>query len=112
MNPHSATSDQYTFQNPVTRFESIAPPKQDQPEPGLDRDLAPHADARGNLLPRTAGSRAARPDHRRDSGIGAAVAIAFAREGGADVAIGYLPEEEPDADTVIRLIEESGRKGA
>ena len=35
-----------------------------------------------------------------DSGIGRAVAIAFAREG-ADVAIGYLPEEESDAAAVI-----------
>lgn len=44
-----------------------------------------------------------------DSGIGRAVAIAFAREG-ADVAINYLPEEESDAETVIALIEAEGRK--
>ncbi|MFC6618411.1 SDR family oxidoreductase [Deinococcus radiophilus] len=44
-----------------------------------------------------------------DSGIGRAVAIAYAREG-ADVAINYLPEEESDAQEVVRLIEEAGRK--
>ncbi len=44
-----------------------------------------------------------------DSGIGRAVAIAFAREG-ADVAIGYLPAEEPDAKQVIALIEKAGGK--
>ncbi|WP_163438197.1 SDR family NAD(P)-dependent oxidoreductase, partial [Escherichia coli] len=44
-----------------------------------------------------------------DSGIGRAVAIAFAREG-ADVAINYLPEEESDAETVLALIEAEGRK--
>ncbi len=44
-----------------------------------------------------------------DSGIGRAVAIAFAREG-ADVAINYLPEEEPDAREVIALIAAEGRK--
>ena len=44
-----------------------------------------------------------------DSGIGRAAAIAFAREG-ADVAIGYLPDEEPDAQDVVRLIREAGRK--
>ncbi|MEZ5090030.1 MAG: glucose 1-dehydrogenase [Micropruina sp.] len=44
-----------------------------------------------------------------DSGIGAATAIAFAREG-ADVAISYLPEEEPDARLVITQIERAGRK--
>ena len=45
-----------------------------------------------------------------DSGIGRAVAIAFAREG-ADVAINYLPEEQSDADEVLQLIEQAGRKG-
>ncbi|WP_419185062.1 SDR family oxidoreductase [Stutzerimonas stutzeri] len=44
-----------------------------------------------------------------DSGIGRAAAIAFAREG-ADVAIGYLPDEEPDAQAVVALIRDVGRK--
>ncbi len=44
-----------------------------------------------------------------DSGIGRAAAIAFAREG-ADVAIGYLPEEQEDAEEVARYIREAGRK--
>jgi NAD(P)-dependent dehydrogenase (short-subunit alcohol dehydrogenase family) len=46
-----------------------------------------------------------------DSGIGRAAAIAFAREG-ADVAINYLPAEEPDAQEVVALIREAGRKAA
>jgi NAD(P)-dependent dehydrogenase (short-subunit alcohol dehydrogenase family) len=45
-----------------------------------------------------------------DSGIGRAVAIAFAREG-ADVAINYLPEEEPDAAETIRWVERAGSRG-
>jgi hypothetical protein len=45
-----------------------------------------------------------------DSGMGRAAAIAFAREG-ADVAINYLPQEEPDAREVIALIRRAGRKG-
>jgi NAD(P)-dependent dehydrogenase (short-subunit alcohol dehydrogenase family) len=44
-----------------------------------------------------------------DSGIGRAVAIAFAREG-ADLAINYLESEEPDAREVVDLIEQAGRK--
>jgi NAD(P)-dependent dehydrogenase (short-subunit alcohol dehydrogenase family) len=44
-----------------------------------------------------------------DSGIGRAAAIAYAREG-ADVAINYLPFEEPDAQEVKALIEKAGRK--
>lgn len=43
-----------------------------------------------------------------DSGIGRAVAIAFAREG-VDVAISYLSEEEDAAD-VKKVIEAAGRK--
>ena len=41
-----------------------------------------------------------------DSGIGRAVAIAYAREG-ADVAINYLPAEEEDARAVVALIEKA-----
>ena len=44
-----------------------------------------------------------------DSGIGRAVAVAFAKEG-ADVAICYLSEHE-DADRTIELIETAGRRG-
>lgn len=43
-----------------------------------------------------------------DSGIGRAVAIAFAREG-ADVAISYLPEEQEDADVTAGLVRAAGR---
>jgi NAD(P)-dependent dehydrogenase (short-subunit alcohol dehydrogenase family) len=43
-----------------------------------------------------------------DSGIGRAVAIAFAREG-ADLLISYLEEDE-DAKETKRLVEEAGRK--
>ena len=44
-----------------------------------------------------------------DSGIGRAVAIAFAREG-ADVLIAYLPAEEEDARETAQLVEKAGRK--
>jgi NAD(P)-dependent dehydrogenase (short-subunit alcohol dehydrogenase family) len=43
-----------------------------------------------------------------DSGIGRAVAIAFAREG-ADVAISYLPAEQEDAEETARWVHEAGR---
>lgn len=46
-----------------------------------------------------------------DSGIGRAVAIAFAREG-SDLAIVYLPEEEEDAQATAELVREAGRKVA
>ncbi|UYK81449.1 SDR family oxidoreductase [Xanthomonas sacchari] len=42
-----------------------------------------------------------------DSGIGAAVAIAYAREG-ADVAIAYLPDEQDDAERIGKLVEDAG----
>jgi NAD(P)-dependent dehydrogenase (short-subunit alcohol dehydrogenase family) len=44
-----------------------------------------------------------------DSGMGRAAAIAYAREG-ADVAINYLPDEEPDAQEVVKLIRDAGCK--
>src|SRR5690242_17342745 len=43
-----------------------------------------------------------------DSGIGRAVALAFAREG-ADVLISYLNEDE-DAQETVRLVKDAGRK--
>jgi short chain dehydrogenase len=44
-----------------------------------------------------------------DSGIGRAVAIAYAREG-ADILISYLPEEEDDARETARWVEQAGRR--
>jgi hypothetical protein len=44
-----------------------------------------------------------------DSGIGRAIALAFAREG-ADVLFTYLTEEEEDANETVRWIEKAGRK--
>src|SRR5690625_3522205 len=102
--------DQLTFQNPVDRYPEISPPKQDQPEPGFDSEIVPKADhgeesyrGTGRLEGRKALITGA------DSGIGAAVAIAFAKEG-ADVALNYLDVEEQDAQHVIEVIEATGRK--
>ncbi|WP_372698146.1 SDR family oxidoreductase [Arthrobacter sp. JSM 101049] len=109
-NPQDAAA-QLELDNPVTRHPKISPPKQDQPEPGLDTRLEPRADhgedsyvGTGRLVGRKALVTGG------DSGIGAAVAIAFAREG-ADVAIAYLPAEDEDARHVISVIEAEGRIG-
>nr|WP_314419212.1 SDR family oxidoreductase [uncultured Erwinia sp.] len=84
--------------------------EQPQPMPGLASKMIPvpdHGEKSYKGSGRLAGRKALITGG--DSGIGRAVAIAYAREG-ADVAIGYLPEEEPDAAEVIRLIEAEGRK--
>lgn len=81
-----------------------------QPEPGLDAKLEPRAD-HGEATYRGAGRLKGRKAliTGGDSGIGRAVAIAYAREG-ADVAISYLPVEEIDAQKTVAFIEEAGRK--
>ncbi len=81
---------------------------QQQP-PGSDHELSPQAD-HGEQSYRGSGKLTGKRAviTGGDSGIGKAVAIAFAREG-ADVLISYLPDEEDDAQDTKRWVEEAGR---
>ena len=109
---NTTTTDQLTLQDPVTRYPSITPPEQSLPGTGLDAEMTPKADL-GEKSYRGTG----RLEGRKalitggDSGIGAATAIAFAREG-ADVVITYLPEEEKDAQHVLEVLQAEGRTAA
>ena len=87
---------------------SVPPQKQDQ-QPGSQEQMSPQP----NTIPpgyRGSGKLAGRVAliTGGDSGIGRAVAVAYAKEG-ADVAIVYLNEHE-DANETRRLVEETGRK--
>ena len=104
------TNTQYEMQDPTKQYDDLHIPEQRQPEPGLDAMLEPKADhgietykGLGRLKGRKALITGA------DSGIGRAVAIAFAREG-ADVALSYLPIEQVDANETIKQIEAAGQK--
>lgn len=84
-------------------------PKQQQEPPGTEAQLTPKAD-HGEASYQGSGKLKDKATviTGGDSGIGRAVAIAFAREG-ADVLISYLNEHE-DAQETARLVEEAGRK--
>ena len=103
--------DQYDKVNPVTQYERVEPPVQHQPEPGVQAKMTPVPDL-GEATYRGTGRLAGRRAliTGGDSGIGAAAAIAFAREG-ADVVIAHLPGEEEDAAHVLSLIEDAGQRG-
>ncbi|MDR1201771.1 MAG: SDR family oxidoreductase [Tannerellaceae bacterium] len=95
--------------DPCTRFPNDQP-TQKQDWPGLQSKMIPKPDC-GETSYRGSGRLAGRKAliTGGDSGIGRAVAIAFAREG-ADIAINYLPEEEADAQEVADIIRHEGRK--
>lgn len=89
--------------------EQQRPPQQQHRRPGLESEMIPKPKSedhkhhgRGKLSRRVALITGG------DSGIGRAVAIAFAREG-ADVAVAYL-DEHKDAEETKRLVEREGRR--
>nr|WP_211242277.1 SDR family oxidoreductase [Paracoccus gahaiensis] len=96
------------MRNPQDAYPQPPFPEQQQDWPGLAGQMDPlpdHGEESYRGSNRLQGRRTLITGG--DSGIGRAAAIAFAREG-ADVAINYLPDEEPDAQEVIALIEEAG----
>ncbi|MFP3714053.1 SDR family oxidoreductase [Puerhibacterium sp. TATVAM-FAB25] len=102
-------SDQTTPQDPTTQEPQPEQPAEQIEHPGRTDDMSQepdHGESTYQGSGRLEGKRALITGG--DSGIGRAVAIAFAREG-ADVAISYLPEEEDDARTTAHWIKEAGR---
>jgi len=103
-------SDQTTTQDPATQHPQPEQPEQQLEHPGRESEMDPQPDY-GEHSYRGSG----RLQGRRalitggDSGIGRAVALAFAREG-ADVVIAHLPDEQADARETVRVVEEAGRK--
>ena len=84
-------------------------PKQQQDPPGVESALNPPADHGENSYQGSGRLRdKAAVITGGDSGIGRAIALAYAREG-ADVLIAYL-NEHGDAKETARLVEEAGRK--
>jgi NAD(P)-dependent dehydrogenase (short-subunit alcohol dehydrogenase family) len=96
-------------EDPKTKYKQPPQPAQKQPMPGTTEEMTPTPD-HGEENYKGSGKL---KDHAAiitggDSGIGRAVAIAFAREG-ADVIISYLSEDK-DAEEAASWVEKAGRK--
>lgn len=96
---------------PYTNYPSPPFPQQNQNYPGVESKLKPLADhgedsykGSGKLIGKTAIITGG------DSGIGKAIAIAFAREG-ADVLISYLDNmEDDDAQDTAKYVKDAGQR--
>jgi NAD(P)-dependent dehydrogenase (short-subunit alcohol dehydrogenase family) len=106
------TEDRHTQQDPTQKYPQPEYPEQTQMDqhPGLEQDMAPEPDY-GVETYRGSGRLEGKKTiiTGGDSGIGRAVALAFAREG-ADVLISYLEGEEQDASETARVVEDAGKK--
>ena len=103
-------ADQTQQTDPTEQYDQPEHTDEQQVHPGLSgqmQDQPDHGEESYRGSDRLTGKRAVITGG--DSGIGRAVALAFAREG-ADVVISYLAEEESDAEETARLVEDAGRK--
>jgi NAD(P)-dependent dehydrogenase (short-subunit alcohol dehydrogenase family) len=105
MNPRSQQRNDKPIREPVPPF-----PEQHQEGVGLEQQLDPRPRYQAEAY-RAAGKLEGKVAliTGGDSGIGRAVAVLYAREG-ANVAITFLPEEQPDADETRRAVEAAGAK--
>jgi NAD(P)-dependent dehydrogenase (short-subunit alcohol dehydrogenase family) len=105
------TEDQYTQRDPRDQYPRPGAQRgQEQSHPGTGEAMGPEPDhgersyrGSGRLVDRKAVITGG------DSGIGRAVAVAFAREG-ADVLLSYLAEEQDDAERTAELVRQADRK--
>ena len=102
-------ADQHSRTDPTDQYRAEHEPEQ-QSEPGETTEMAQkpdHGEETYRGSGKLAGKRALITGG--DSGIGRAVALAYAREG-ADILFTYQEPEEADARETIRLVEDAGRK--
>ena len=105
-------ADQTQKTDPTEQYDQPEKTDEQQLHPGLTADMQDqpdHGEESYRGSDRLTGKRAVITGG--DSGIGRAAAVLYAREG-ADVAIVYLAEEQPDAEETRKAVEEEGREAS